>query len=257
MTAGASSEFFESRGVIRHPSLAAARAAIMAEADYVQKTKGKDGKGPGYTFASEAAIVGLMHEACAKHGVLIAPTSVEIVEREQYESRGGGRMTRTVLRVTYTIRHAFSADVDTAQAMGEAADVGDKSIPKAMTIAYKYALRQLNMLETGDDPDDVASEHVAPAPRAAQPPASRPPAPRTNPSSPPNGARTVYERLLAFEAAAVAQGKIEDGELVDAAVANFGALLGDDPRRWADGCAGDVAAWARSYVKRAQEVANV
>lgn len=280
MSAGASNEYLDKQGVIRHPSLAVARAAVMAEVGYVQKTRVKDGKGPGYTFASEAAITGAMHEACAKHGVLIAPSSVHVVEREQYESRGGGRMTRTVLRVTYSLRHAFSADSDTVEALGEAADVGDKSIPKAMTIAYKYALRQLNMLETGDDPDEVPSEDVAPAshhrqppppsrhppapPRQAPPPprhgpAGQPPPPRQAPpngSAPPGGPRSVLDRLRAFESEAVARGLVEPGELEYEAVRNFGGLLGNDPAQWSDGVAGDVSLWAKSYISRAKEVAS-
>jgi len=32
-------------------------------------------------------------------------------------------------------------------------DGGDKSVPKSLTIALKYALRQAFLMETGDDPD--------------------------------------------------------------------------------------------------------
>ena len=51
-------------------------------------------------------------------------------------------------------------------APGEGADSGDKSGNKANTCAYKYALRQTFVIETGDDPDEEASEKSQ---RATQP----------------------------------------------------------------------------------------
>ena len=162
-------------GVIRHSSLDEAMLGVMLDVDYVQKQKSP---GLNYSFAGEAAIIGVLHQAMAKHGVTVTPTAVETVVREAYQTAKGGSMNRVILKMTYTFTHALSGDTRQAVSMGEAADSGDKATAKAMTIAFKYALRQSFMLETGDDPDTTPSAEVqrASTPPTAPMPNQRPPA---------------------------------------------------------------------------------
>jgi hypothetical protein len=63
------------------------------------------------------------------------------------------------------MQHVHSDTYIDIQTTGEGADSGDKSSNKAMTGGYKYALRQVFCIETGDDPDKYPSEErVTPKP---------------------------------------------------------------------------------------------
>ena len=170
-------------GVIRHSSLDEAMLGVMLDVDYVQKQKSP---GLNYSFAGEAAIIGVLHQAMAKHGVTVTPTAVETVAREAYQTAKGGSMNRVILKMTYTFTHALSGDTRQAVSMGEAADSGDKATAKAMTIAFKYALRQSFMLETGDDPDTTPSAEVQ---RASAP--TQAPMPNQGPTAIP---QDVYDK---------------------------------------------------------------
>ena len=192
--ASASERFFRDAGVIAHPTLAVARLALMIECDYIQKQKSKE---LGYSYASEAATVGAMHAACAKHGVTITPVKQETVLSEVYKTKHGTAMNRTILSVDYSIRHAFSGETETAQSRGEGADTGDKSTSKALTNAFKYLLFQANMLERGDDPDTTPSgfQERAPEPQTKQPEPKQP-APQRQPAPQPT-LRELFDRLVA------------------------------------------------------------
>jgi hypothetical protein len=267
----ASEAYLAQAGVIRHPSLAVARLGLLAEVDYIQKTKGKDGKGPGYTFAGEAAIVGAMHAACLKHGLTVTPAGFKILHREEYTTRGGSSMVRAVVEASYLLRHAFTGESETVTALGEAADVGDKCIAKAQTIAYKYALRQLNLIETGDDPDEQPAERAekAPAQRPAQPPQQRQPPPQQKPAAqprpqpaqastaaPPTAAqpRPPADRLRALDAKYAAEGLIEEGELLQHVVEALAAHLGDDIDQWQEADSPAIKDWLTGYVAHIKAV---
>lgn len=198
-----SAAFFAGAGVIRHATLWEARAAAMVEADYVQKRKAE---GLNYTYAGEAAIVGKLHEAFARHGLFITPMKVETKTREVYSTTKGAQMNRVVVETTYRIRHAFSGEHEDMQAVGEGCDSGDKALAKAQTMAFKYLLRQMNMLETGNDPDDTPSaeqERAAPQQRQAGPTPRRSgpgPADRNGQAAPPAKQppteQQLYERAM-------------------------------------------------------------
>src|SRR5262249_36903978 len=90
------------------------------------------------------------------------------------------------------------------QVLGEASDAGDKAAPKALTGAYKYFLRQTFLIETGDDPDRYASadQEAAPANKPA-------------PHKKAGPARTLAERLAAFDARIVAAALAKPGEATE------------------------------------------
>lgn len=134
--------------------LFAAITRVMTEVGYVQKQRGQN---LGYTFAGEAAIVMKLHDSFARHGLCILPVGMDVIESGTYQTATNKTSRRTILKVTYDLCHV-SGQTKQIVAFGEGADIGDKSFSKAMTIAYKYALRQATMLATGDDPDEDPSE---------------------------------------------------------------------------------------------------
>ena len=157
---------------IQHPSLAAAMHAVCMEVGYVYKgTKVSMGKSGSYQAAGEAAFLRAIRPALLHHGILPpAPISMVVVDsiHEELKGKYGPKASRTVRIVaTYRIRHAATGEHIDVQTMGEGQDSGDKAANKAMTIAYKYALRQTFGIETGDDPDRERPElHEPPAPVA-------------------------------------------------------------------------------------------
>lgn len=138
--------------------------AVMSKVGYVQKERKQ---GLNYTFASERALIEALRPAMLENGLYCHVAQVQDVASETYETKGGGTMRNTRILATVRFTHAPSQTFIDVMATGEGADVGDKSCNKAMTSAYKYAMRQTFCIETGDDPDEHPSD--------GQEAASRPP----------------------------------------------------------------------------------
>lgn len=132
--------------------------AVMQEVGYVQK---KRSGGVNYSFAGEAALIEAIRPELVKNGLFVFPASIRETS-DSYTTSKGATMNRAVLVITYRFAHTSGETFD-VEVAGEGADVGDKSFNKAMTGAYKYALRQTFCIETGDDPDKSASEPAAPS----------------------------------------------------------------------------------------------
>lgn len=132
-------------------SLRAAKLAVMREVPYIQKTKSP---GLQYTFASETELIQKLRPSMVRHGITCRPKRMELLGSGEYKTAKGAAMRFVSILATYEFSRGSEAEE--AQVFGEAADVSDKALPKAMTLAHKYALRQYFCIETGDDPDLVA-----------------------------------------------------------------------------------------------------
>lgn len=134
----------------------------MADVPYVTK---QSSQGLSYTFASEREFLEKMRPALLRHGVDVTPVSAQLISAETVTTNKGGTMQLTRILSTYRFTHGDSGTHQDVMVFGEAFDSGDKSLPKSMTIAQKYALRQWALVETGDDPDVIA--HHRESPRSA------------------------------------------------------------------------------------------
>jgi len=131
--------------------LVEAVCAVMAEVGYVTGTGRNTDQGYGYT--SDADLLRPLQAAMSSHGLMLSPVSVEMIrEPRMKEGRNGpyqsGSFNHAI--VTYQLRHR-AGEVIQIQAPGCGFDTLDKAPYKAMTGAYKYALRQLFAIPTGDD----------------------------------------------------------------------------------------------------------
>lgn len=154
-----------------HKDVCAAILGVMSEVGYVTKTGQMSGSNP-YTYAGEADLIHALRPALINNKLIIFPRNTEVLANEEYETRSGSVMHRTQLRITYVLRHVVSGTEIEIQVIGEGADNGDKSTYKAMTGAFKYALRQPFVIETGDDPDtgnSTEQEKETEAPSKKQP----------------------------------------------------------------------------------------
>ena len=124
--------------------------AVMQEIGYVKKQKSPN---LNYTFAGEAALISAIRPAMVEQGLVMYVSKVYDIQNREYQTKNGAAMVNVTLTADVVFTHAESGESITVQARGEGSDSGDKANNKAMTCAYKYALRQTFMIETGDDPD--------------------------------------------------------------------------------------------------------
>lgn len=131
---------------------------VMKEVGYVKKSGRMSGYGASYTFAGEGDLIAALRPACVEHGIVIHPLEMQQIHQDSYITSNDKNMNRTEVVLTYRFAHAPSGSFCDVTVAGEGADTGDKSSNKAMTGAFKYALRQAFMIETGDDPDVTPSD---------------------------------------------------------------------------------------------------
>ena len=129
-------------------------AEVYAKVGYVQK---EHSSGLNYSYASERAFIEALRPAMVEAGISVRPTGWEVLDSSNFTTARGGQMNRAVLRGSFLFQHIDGTSV-LVQSIGEGMDSGDKAFNKAQTGAYKYALRQTFLIETGDDPDTTPSD---------------------------------------------------------------------------------------------------
>lgn len=147
-------------------------AAITGEIGEIKK--GGRNREQGFDFIEYAAVAGKLRTLFAKYGVVVVPRMAQTKKqhRENITSKGGKAGQSVLVDMTFTVVNADDpADKFTVQWTGEAVDYGDKATNKAATSALKYFLmRQFNVSEKGDDPDEHEVGEIAErteAPRAS------------------------------------------------------------------------------------------
>lgn len=142
-----------------HKSIAEAQLAVMRDVTYIQKQHSKE---LGYAIIPEPELIAKVRPAMVEHGITVHPTACEpVVAESLYESKNGGRMVNRLFRFTFRFSHAASGTYHDVVTLGEASDSADRAAKKAMTSAFKYAIRQFFALESGDDPDVVVHHRAA------------------------------------------------------------------------------------------------
>lgn len=125
---------------------------------------GKDQRNPsqGFKFRGIDDLLNVLGPAMRKHGVFVLP-NVQEVDSERIQTKAGGAAYRTIVKVAYTFIAADGSSVP-AVGRGESIDTGDKSLSKAMTMAFKTMLFQLLALPTDEltDPDAEVHQVVQP-----------------------------------------------------------------------------------------------
>ena len=128
---------------------------VMKQVGYVQK---EESKALRYSFASESAFIHAVRPHMVEVGLFVYPSSMIDLPAESFTSKAGSVINVSKLAMTYCFHHAPSETEFFVNVIGKGMDSGDKDANKAMTIAFKYALRQTLMIETGDDPDEEGND---------------------------------------------------------------------------------------------------
>ena len=138
-------------------TLPEALAAIMGDVQSISKDQ-RVTEGPArFNFRGVDDVMKAVGPALRKHGVIFAPSRVVSVEHERYLTSNNKPMDGVTVVVEYTITGP-AGDTMTAAAAGQAADSGDKAVPKAMSVAFRTVLLQALCVPT-DEPDPDTQVH--------------------------------------------------------------------------------------------------
>jgi hypothetical protein len=144
------------------PTIHAALLAVMNDVTYVGKDQYNEQQ--KFNFRGIDGVLDAVGPAFRKHGILPMP-EVTSVESTSYTTKNGTVMTRSVVRVNYDFRGPAGDTLTAIGIPGESADSGDKSVSKAMSVAYRTALVQVLALPTHQpDPDADTEEKEAAQP---------------------------------------------------------------------------------------------
>ena len=140
-------------------------SAITQEISTVAKNLSVDAGKSSYKAVGEADVLAAVKPIEAKHGVYSYPFHREIIDSGEMVSQTKyGERKQLFMRVA-TVYRFVNVDkpeefVD-IQTYGDGVDTQDKAPGKAMTYGDKYALLKAYKIQTGDDPDQNASEDLS------------------------------------------------------------------------------------------------
>lgn len=103
------------------------------------------------------AVMNALNPAMVKNKVFVVPDILEQT-REERKTNKGGTLIYSVCKIKYTFYTVDGSSVS-ATVIGEAMDSGDKSMNKAMSVAFKYACFQTFCIPTEEMIDPDAEVH--------------------------------------------------------------------------------------------------
>lgn len=140
---------------------------IMAECPAIAKAQKNSQQ--GFMYRGVDVVMNVFQPLLAKYKVFVAPEVLDTI-REERQTKSGGNLIYTILKVKYTF-YAEDGSFVTATVQGEGMDSADKSGNKAMSVAFKYAMFQVFCIPTEEmrDPDEESPEESTPAPKQTKP----------------------------------------------------------------------------------------
>lgn len=147
-------------------------SAITSEISTVAKNLSVDAGKSSYKAVSEADVLAAVKPIEAKHGVYSYPHHRTIVDSgEMVSNTKYGERKQVFMRVATVYRFVNIDKPDEhidIVTYGDGVDTQDKAPGKAMTYGDKYALLKAYKIQTGDDPDQNASEDLSGVKRGKQ-----------------------------------------------------------------------------------------
>jgi hypothetical protein len=134
-----------------------ALCAVMGDVRSISKDQAVTTGPARFRFRGVDDVMEAVGPALRKHGVVFAPSRIVSLDHERYLTKSEAPMDGVTVVVEYTVTGP-AGDTLTVAAAGQAADSGDKAVPKAMSVAYRTALLEALCIPTGE-PDPDASVH--------------------------------------------------------------------------------------------------
>ncbi len=112
----------------------------------------------GFMYRGVDAVMNALQPALIKHRVFVVPEVIEQVREERVNSKGT-TLIYSIAKIKYTF-YAEDGTSVSAVVIGEGMDTGDKSMNKAMSVAFKCACFQVLCIPTEEmvDPDAECHE---------------------------------------------------------------------------------------------------
>lgn len=119
----------------------------------------------GFKFRGIDDLYGILQPALAAGDIVMMP-DVLSVDRKEYTTANGKLQFVTVVRVDYTLASTVDGSAVTKSYAGEAADTGDKSLSKALTMAFKsFCFHVFQIPLNGNDDADKHTVEEVEAPK--------------------------------------------------------------------------------------------
>lgn len=128
---------------------------ITAEVEAIGKSRKNTSQ--NYAFRGVDDVYSALNVLLGKHKVTIVPEVLEF-NREERTSSQDKALFFAVMKVKYTFYAEDGSNVS-AIVMGEAMDSGDKAVPKALSMAYKYMAFQVFCIPTEEKIDTEYDTH--------------------------------------------------------------------------------------------------
>lgn len=142
------------------PNVFEAFAAVMNDVQSIGKNDQNTQQ--GFKFRGIDAVMQAVGPKLREHGVFIIPTGQEL-KSETYQTKSNTTMRNVTVTMQFRV-YGPGGDYFDGVSFGEAADVGDKAVTKAQSVAYRTFLLQALTVPTGDpDPDSSMHERAVPA----------------------------------------------------------------------------------------------
>jgi hypothetical protein len=114
-------------------------------------------KTQGFAYRGIDSVMNALSPIMAKNNVIAVPEVLEM-QREERQTKNGGNLIYTTLKVKYTFIADDGSSVS-AVVIGEGMDSGDKSSNKALSVAFKYACFQIFCIPTEEMIDADSESH--------------------------------------------------------------------------------------------------
>ena len=130
--------------------------AVMNDIGAIGKTSKNTQQ--GFMFRGIDAVMNAINPALIKHKIFLVPEVLE-QSREERVTKNGTALIYSIAKIKYTFFAEDGSSI-TATVIGEGMDSGDKSMNKAMSVAFKYACFQVFCIPTEEmvDPDAECHE---------------------------------------------------------------------------------------------------
>lgn len=119
--------------------------------------KDRKNEAQGYKFRGIDDMYNALNEHLAEEKVFFT-SEVLSTSREERATKSGGVLMYSIITMKFTA-YAEDGSSVSSTTVGEAMDSWDKSMNKAMSTAYKYALMQIFCIPTEDDKDTENKTH--------------------------------------------------------------------------------------------------
>jgi ERF superfamily len=141
-----------------------ALAAVMLDVQEI--VKGDRNKQQNFSYRGIDAVLNAVGPVFRAHGVVCVPIEASYTD-ERYITKSEAHMRGVTVRIGWRF-YGPAGDWIDAVSLGEAADAGDKAVPKASSVAYRTLLLQALCIPVGDEDPDATSHERAGRPARRQ-----------------------------------------------------------------------------------------